>query len=150
MKSEFEANSEGEAGFLGKVIISLGQIPIPEVMSADQTQAVAQAISKVFDSAWIHHAKAKRACACSKPWWDTDCDPAKASVMMSDLPANWMAFKKAMRKAKCKHFYECICKGNPHFRRHYCFPTIPAPSAAGSDFPAVRKPQSPTPISAHL
>jgi hypothetical protein len=54
-----KANSEEEADFLGKVIISLGQILIPDIMSADQTQAVAQAISKVFDLAWTHHAKAK-------------------------------------------------------------------------------------------
>jgi hypothetical protein len=103
-----KANSEEEADFLGKVIISLGQIPIPDVMSVDQTQAVAQAISKVFDSAWTHHAKAMWACACSKSWWDMDCNRAKASVMTSDLPADWMAFKKAMHKAKRKHFDECI------------------------------------------
>jgi hypothetical protein len=49
-----KADSEEEADFLGEVIISLGHIPIPDAMSADQTQAVAQAISKVFDSAWTH------------------------------------------------------------------------------------------------
>jgi hypothetical protein len=103
-----KADFKEEADFLGKVIISLGQIPIPGVISADQTQAVAQAISKVFDSAWTHHAKAKRACARSKSWWDTDCDWAKASAMTSDLPANWMAFKKATCKAKHKHFDEHI------------------------------------------
>jgi hypothetical protein len=103
-----KVDSEEEADFLGKVIISLGQSPIPDVMSADQTQAVAQVISKVFDSVWIHHAKAKRACACSMSWWDTDCNWAKASAITSDLPADWMAFKKATRKAKCKHFDECI------------------------------------------
>jgi hypothetical protein len=57
---------------------------------------------------WTHHAKAKQACACSKSWWDADCDQAKASAMTSDLSANWMAFKKAMRKAKHKHFDERI------------------------------------------
>jgi hypothetical protein len=30
-----KADSEEEADFLGKVIISLGQIPIPDVMSVD-------------------------------------------------------------------------------------------------------------------
>jgi hypothetical protein len=105
-----KANSEEEADFLGKVIISLSQIPIPDVMSADQTQAVAQAISKVFGSVWTHHAKAKRACTRSKSWWDTDCKQAKASAMTSDLPADWMAFKKATRKAKHKHFDERINK----------------------------------------
>jgi hypothetical protein len=94
--------------FLGEVIISLGQIPMPDIMSADQTQAVAQAISKVFDSAWTHHVRAKWACACSKSWWDADCDQAKASAMTSDLPADWMAFKRATRKAKRKHFDEHI------------------------------------------
>jgi hypothetical protein len=93
---------------IGEVIISLGQIPIPDVMSADHTQAVAQAISKVFDLAWTHHARAKRACACFKSWWDADCNWAKASVMTSDLPADWMAFKRATRKAKRKHFDERI------------------------------------------
>jgi hypothetical protein len=43
-KMSIKANSEEEADFLGKVIISLRHIPIPDVMSADQTQAVAQAI----------------------------------------------------------------------------------------------------------
>jgi hypothetical protein len=28
--------------------------------------------------------------------------------MTSDLPADWMAFKRATRKAKRKHFDECI------------------------------------------
>jgi hypothetical protein len=42
------------------------------------------------------------------PRWDADCNWAKASAMMSDLPANWMAFKKAPRKAKRKHFDEHI------------------------------------------
>jgi hypothetical protein len=107
-KMSIKANSEEEADFLGKVIISLGQIPIPDVMSVDQTQAVAQAISKVFDSAWTHHARAKWACAHSKSWWDMNCNRAKASAMSSDLPAEWMAFKKATCKAKCKHFDEHI------------------------------------------
>jgi hypothetical protein len=107
-KMSIKADSKEEADFLGEVIISLGQIPIPDVMSVDQTQVIAQVISKVFDSVWTHHAKAKWACARSKSWWDTDCDWAKASVMMSDLPADWMAFKKAMRKAKHKHFDEHI------------------------------------------
>jgi hypothetical protein len=73
-KMSIKADSKEEADFLGEVIICLGQIPIPDVMSVDHTQAVAQAISKVFDSVWIHHAKAKWACACSKSWWDADCD----------------------------------------------------------------------------
>jgi hypothetical protein len=107
-KMSIKANSKEEADFLGKVIIYLGQIPIPHVRSADHTQAVAQAISKVFDSAWTHHAQAKWACTCFKSWWDTDCDWAKASAMTSDLPANWMAFKKVMCKAKLKYFDECI------------------------------------------
>jgi hypothetical protein len=107
-KMSIKANSKEEADFLGKVIIYLGQIPIPDVMSVDQTQAVAQAISKVFDSVWTHHAKAKGACAHSKSWRDTDCNQAKASAMTSDHPADWMAFKKAMHKAKCKHFDEHI------------------------------------------
>jgi hypothetical protein len=107
-KMSIKANSKEEAEILGEVIISLSQIPIPDVMFADQTQAVAQAISKVFDSAWTNHAKAKQACARSKPWWDTDCNWAKASAMTSDLPADWMAFKKATCKAKRKHFDECI------------------------------------------
>jgi hypothetical protein len=107
-KMSIKADSKEEADFLGKVIISLGQIPIPDVMSADQTQAVAQAISKVFDLAWTHHTKAKRACTHSKSWWDMDCDWAKASAMTSDLPADWMAFKKATCKAKHKHFDEHI------------------------------------------
>jgi hypothetical protein len=107
-KMSIKANSKEEADFLGEVIISLGQIPIPDAVSADHTQAVAQVISKVFDSAWLLHTKTKRACARSKSWWDADCDWAKASAMTSDLPANWMAFKKATRKAKCKHFDECI------------------------------------------
>jgi hypothetical protein len=107
-KMSIKANSKEEADFLGKVTISLGQIPIPDVMSVDQTQAVAQAISEVFDSVWTHQAKAKQACACSKSWWDTDCNQAKASAMTSDLPANWMAFKKATCQAKHKHFDECI------------------------------------------
>jgi hypothetical protein len=107
-KMSIKADSEEEADFLGEVIISLGQIPIPDVMSADHTQAVAQAISKVFDSAWTHHARAKRACTCSKSWWDADCDQAKASAMTSDLPDDWMAFKRATRKAKRKHFDEHI------------------------------------------
>jgi hypothetical protein len=47
-------------------------------------------------------------CHCSKSWWDADCNWAKASAMTSDLPANWMAFKRATRKAKRKHFDECI------------------------------------------
>jgi hypothetical protein len=105
-----KADSKEEADFLGEVIISLGRILIPDIMSADHTQAVAQAISKVFDSAWTHHARAKRACAHSKSWWDVDCDRAKASAMTSDLPANWMAFKKATRKAKREHFDERIDK----------------------------------------
>jgi hypothetical protein len=105
-KMSIKADSKEEADFLDEVIISLGQIPIPGVMPADQTQAVAQAISKVFDLVWTHHAKAKRACAHSKSWWDTDCDRAKAFAMTSDLPADWIAFKKA----KCKHFDECIDK----------------------------------------
>jgi hypothetical protein len=109
-KMSIKANSKEEADFLGKAIISLGQIPIPDVMSTDQTQAVAQAISKVFDLVWTHHAKAEWACAHSKSWWDTDYDWAKAYAMMSNLPADWMAFKKAMCKAKCKHFDECINK----------------------------------------
>jgi hypothetical protein len=109
-KMSIKADSEEEADFLGKVIISLGQIPIPDVMSVNQTQAVAQVISKVFDLAWTHHAKAKQACTHSKSWWDMDCDWAKASAMMSDLLANWMAFKKATCKAKHKHFDECINK----------------------------------------
>jgi hypothetical protein len=109
-KMSIKADSEEEADFLGEVIISLGQIPIPDVMSADHTQAVAQAISKVFDSAWTHQARAKRACACSKSWWDADCDRAKASAMTSGLPADWMAFKRATRKAKRKHFDERIDK----------------------------------------
>jgi hypothetical protein len=103
-----KADSKEEADFLGEVIISLGQIPIPDVMSADHTQAVAQAISKVFDSVWTHHARAKWACARSKSWWDADCNRAKASAMTSNLPADWMAFKRAMRKAKRKHFDERI------------------------------------------
>jgi hypothetical protein len=37
-----------------------------------------------------------------------DCNQAKAAVMTSDLPADWMAFKKVMHKAKHKHFDECI------------------------------------------
>jgi hypothetical protein len=89
-KMSIKADSKEEADFLGKVIISHKQIPIPDIMSADHTRAVAQAISKVFDLAWTHHAKPKRACARSKSWWDTDCDWAKASAMTSDLPANWM------------------------------------------------------------
>jgi hypothetical protein len=36
-----KANSKEEADFLGEVIISLGQIPIPDAMSVDYTQAVA-------------------------------------------------------------------------------------------------------------
>jgi hypothetical protein len=84
-KMSIKADSKEEADFLGEVIISLGQIQIPDVMSADHTQAVAQAISKVFDSVWTHHARAKRACACSKSWWDMDCNQAKASAMSSDL-----------------------------------------------------------------
>jgi hypothetical protein len=107
-KMSIKADSEEETDFLAEVIISLSQIPIPDVMSVDHTQAVAQAISKVFDSAWTHHARAKRACARSKSWWDADCDRAKDSVMTSDLPANWMAFKRAMRKAKRKYFDERI------------------------------------------
>jgi hypothetical protein len=103
-----KADSEEDADFLGEVIISFSQIPIPDVMSVDQTQAVAQAISKVFDSAWTHHARTKRAQAHSKSWWDADCNLAKASAMTSDLPADWMAFKKATCKAKRKHFDECI------------------------------------------
>jgi hypothetical protein len=67
-KMSIKANSEQEADFLGEVIISLGQIPIPDVMSGDHTQVVAQVISKVFDSAWTHHARAKGACTCSKSW----------------------------------------------------------------------------------
>jgi hypothetical protein len=107
-KMSIKADSEEEADFLGEVIISLSQIQIPDVMSAGHTQAVAQAISKVFDSAWTHHARAKWACARSKSWWDADCDWAKASVMTSDLPADWMAFKRAMCIAKRKHFDEHI------------------------------------------
>jgi hypothetical protein len=104
-KISIKAHSEEEADFLGKVIISLGHIPIPDVMSADQTQA----ISKVFDLVWTHHAKAKQqACTRSKSWWDMDCDWAKASAMISDLPADWMAFKKATHKAKHIHFDEHI------------------------------------------
>jgi hypothetical protein len=87
-KMSIKANSKEEADFLGKVIISLGQIPIPDVMSVDQTQAVAQVISKVFDSVWTHHTEAKQACTCSKSWWDMDCNWAKASAMMSDLPVD--------------------------------------------------------------
>jgi hypothetical protein len=63
-KMSIKANSKEEADFLGQILI-------PDVMSVDQTQAVAQAISKVFDSAWTHHTKAKQACTCSKSWWDT-------------------------------------------------------------------------------
>jgi hypothetical protein len=107
-KMSIKADSEEEVDFLGEVTISLGQIPIPDAMSVDHTQAVAQAISKVFDSAWLLHAKAKRACTRSKSWWDVDCNQAKASAMTSDLPADWMAFKKATRKAKLKHFDERI------------------------------------------
>jgi hypothetical protein len=54
-KMSIKADSEEEADFLGEVIISLSHIPIPDVMSADQTQAVAQAISNVFGSSWTHH-----------------------------------------------------------------------------------------------
>jgi hypothetical protein len=43
-KMSIKAGSKEEADFLGKVIISLSQIPIPDVMSADQTQAIAQVI----------------------------------------------------------------------------------------------------------
>jgi hypothetical protein len=91
-KMSIKADSEEEADFLGEVTISLGQIPIPDAMSVDHTQAVAQTISKVFDLAWTHYARAKWACACSKSWWEAD----------------WMAFKKAMHKAKRKHFDEHI------------------------------------------
>jgi hypothetical protein len=73
-------------------------------------EAVAQAISKVSNLVWTHHTKAKQACTHSKPWWDTDCTQAKDSAMLSDLPANWMAFKKSTNKAKCKHFDEHIDK----------------------------------------
>jgi hypothetical protein len=47
-------------------------------------------------------------CLRARSWWDTDCNQAKASAMTSDLPANWMAFKKARHKAKRKHFDEHI------------------------------------------
>jgi hypothetical protein len=107
-KMSIKADSEEEDDFLGKAIISLVQIPIPDVMSVGQTQAVAQAISRAFDSVWTHHAKAKWACACSKSWWDIHCTWAKASVMLSNLPAEWLAFKKATCKAKCRHFDEHI------------------------------------------
>jgi hypothetical protein len=76
-KMSIKADSKEEADFLGEVIISHSQIPIPDVMSADQTLAVAQAISKVFDLAWTHHARAKQACTCSKSWWDVDCNRAR-------------------------------------------------------------------------
>jgi hypothetical protein len=112
-KMSIKANSKEEADFLGEVIISLGQIPIPDVMSANQTQAVAQAIFKVFDSVWTHHAKAKWACACSKPWWDTDCNWAKASAMMSDLPADWMAFWRYLG-----FFFDCALTFREHVK-HY-------------------------------
>jgi hypothetical protein len=52
-KMSIKADSEEEADFLGEVIISLGQILIPDIMSVDHTQAVAQTISKVFDLAWM-------------------------------------------------------------------------------------------------
>jgi hypothetical protein len=47
-----KADFKEEDDFQIEPIISVGQIPIPDIMSADQTQAVAQAISRVFDLAW--------------------------------------------------------------------------------------------------
>jgi hypothetical protein len=78
----------------------------PHRVHKDRWGTVKYRIFKVFDLAWTHHAKAKWAQACSKSWWDVDCNWAKASAMTSDLPDNWMAFMKATRKAKCKHFDE--------------------------------------------
>jgi hypothetical protein len=77
---------------------------IPDIVSRDQTQAVATAIAKVFEEAWTHFAKTKQACSRSKSWWDRDCAETKAAAMTSDLPADWSAFKKATRAAKRKHF----------------------------------------------
>jgi hypothetical protein len=36
-KMSINADSEEEADFLGEVIVSLGQIPIPDIISADRT-----------------------------------------------------------------------------------------------------------------
>ena len=89
-KMSIPPDSEEEYDFLSDVITSLGKIPIPDTMTGDQTQAVAQAISRVFDEAWSKHAKTKRACSRSKSWWNKDCADAKTSAMSSDLPADWV------------------------------------------------------------
>lgn len=103
-KMSIKVDSEEEADFLSEVVMLLGQIPIPDIMSADQTLAVAQAISSAFNLAWSHHAKVNQACARSKSCWDVDCAWARATAMEAELLANWKAFKKA----KCKHFNEHI------------------------------------------
>jgi hypothetical protein len=103
-KKSIAPDSDKEADFLGEIILSLGNIMIPDAVSRDQTQAVAMAIAKVFEEAWTHFAKTKWACSCSKSWWDRGCAETKAAAMASDLPADWSAFKKATRPAKRKHF----------------------------------------------
>jgi hypothetical protein len=103
-KKSITPDSDEEADFLGEIIVSLGNILIPDIVSGDQTQAVATAITKVFEEAWTHFAKTKRACSRSKSWWDRECAETKAAAMDSDLPADWFAFKKATRAAKRKHF----------------------------------------------
>jgi hypothetical protein len=103
-KKSIAPDSDEEADFLGEIIVSLGNILIPDIVSGDQTQAVAT----VFEEAWTHFAKTKRACSRSKSWWDRECAETKAAAMASDLPANCFAFKKATRAAKRKHFDACI------------------------------------------
>jgi hypothetical protein len=103
-KKSIAPDSDEEADFLGEIIVSLGNIMIPGIVSGDQTQAVATAIAKVFEEAWTHFAKTKQACSRSKSWWDRGCAEMKAAAMASDLPADWSAFKKAARAAKRKHF----------------------------------------------
>jgi hypothetical protein len=103
-KKSIAPDSDEEADFLGEIIVSLGNILIPDIVSGDQTQAVATAIAKVFEEAWTHFAKTKRASSRSKSWLDRECAETKAAAMASDLPADWFAFKKATRSAKRKHF----------------------------------------------
>lgn len=107
-KMSIKVDSEEEDDFLAEVRLLLGLIPIPDVMSAEQTQLVAQAVAEGFETAWSHHAKANRACARSKSWWDNDCARTRSDAMESDNPEHWKAFKAATRKAKRKHFDERI------------------------------------------
>lgn len=106
-KMSIKIESEEEDDFLLEVRL-LGLIPIPDIMSVDQTQRTAQAVVEGFEMAWSHHAKANGACTRSKSRWDNDSAQTRSDAMMTDSLKHWVAFKAATCKAKCMHFDECI------------------------------------------